>query len=64
MLSLVAFNDCLLQRLLAFMIAASSGTKLEDARCCSQSNYTMIDDTKTASFLLNPLPGLHFRPFF
>jgi len=59
-----AFNDSLLLRLLAFMIAASSGTKLGGAYRGLQSIYIPVSYAKGVMFLLKPLLVLRFSPFF
>jgi len=55
-----AFDDNLLLRLLAFFNPASSITKLRDARCGFQPNYSPVDYAKIGIILLKPLPLLHF----
>jgi hypothetical protein len=59
-----AFNDFLLLRLLAYMIAASSKTKLGAVRGHPQSSLPRITYAKKVSFLLKPLLVLGFRPLF
>jgi hypothetical protein len=55
-----AFNDSLLLRLLAFISAASSGTKVRGAAQRPQLSSAQIWDVKRATILLKPLPLLHF----